>query len=60
MEEPESGNETDGGGVVGEAGGVALITGAVVDFKDNGLGGAGFASENPNVSGTCGCGESFS
>ena len=53
-------NETDGVRVVVDAESVALITGAVVDFKDDGLSGAGFAIENPNVSGTCGCGKSFS
>lgn len=53
-------NETDGVRVVVDSESVTLVTGAIVDFKDNGLGGAGFAIENPNVSNTCGCGESFS
>ncbi len=35
-----------------------MIKGATLDFKD-GLMGAGFAIDNPNVSRTCGCGNSF-
>jgi iron-sulfur cluster insertion protein len=35
------------------------LTGAVVDFQD-GLNGKGFAIENPNSTGSCGCGQSFS
>lgn len=35
------------------------LTGAVVDFQD-GLQGKGFAIENPNSTGSCGCGQSFS
>jgi iron-sulfur cluster insertion protein len=53
-------NETDGVRVVVDAESVSMVTGSVVDFKDDGLSGAGFAIENPNVSGTCGCGKSFS
>lgn len=53
-------NETDGVKVVVDAASVSMVTGAIVDFKDDGLAGAGFAIENPNVSGTCGCGKSFS
>ena len=53
-------NETDGVRVVVDAESVSMVTGAVVDFKDDGLSGAGFAIENPNVSGSCGCGKSFS
>lgn len=53
-------NETDGVRVVVDAESVSMVTGAIVDFKDDGLSGAGFAIENPNVSGTCGCGKSFS
>lgn len=36
-----------------------MIKGSTLDFKD-GLMGAGFAIDNPNVSRTCGCGNSFS
>lgn len=53
-------NETDGVRVVVDAESVSMVTGAIVDFKDDGLSGAGFAIENPNVSNSCGCGESFS
>ena len=35
------------------------LSGAVVDFQD-GLNGKGFAIENPNATGGCGCGQSFS
>jgi iron-sulfur cluster assembly protein/iron-sulfur cluster insertion protein len=36
-----------------------LVKGSTLDYKD-GLMGAGFAIDNPNVSRTCGCGNSFS
>ena len=54
--------------IVFEQGGVRVIidetsaeylAGAVVDFQD-GLDGKGFAIENPNSTGSCGCGQSFS
>jgi iron-sulfur cluster insertion protein len=35
------------------------LAGAQVDFQD-GLQGKGFAIENPNSTGSCGCGQSFS
>ena len=35
------------------------VEGAEVDYVD-GLQGAGFKFNNPNATGTCGCGESFS
>lgn len=35
------------------------LAGAVIDFQD-GLNGKGFAIENPNSTGSCGCGQSFS
>lgn len=37
----------------------ALLDGVTVDFID-GLDGTGFKFENPNASGSCGCGKSFS
>ncbi len=37
---------------------LALIDGTVVDFVKNGLNEA-FSFRNPNISGECGCGESF-
>lgn len=36
-----------------------MVRGSTLDYKD-GLMGAGFAIENPNVSRSCGCGNSFS
>lgn len=36
-----------------------MVRGSTLDYKD-GLMGAGFAIENPNVTRTCGCGNSFS
>jgi iron-sulfur cluster assembly protein/iron-sulfur cluster insertion protein len=39
---------------------IEMVSGAIVDFKDDGLAGAGFSIDNPNSSGTCGCGKSFS
>jgi iron-sulfur cluster assembly accessory protein len=36
-----------------------MVKGSTLDYKD-GLMGAGFAIENPNVTRTCGCGNSFS
>ncbi len=38
---------------------LAYLEGAVVDYAD-GLQGAGFKIENPNVTRSCGCGQSFS
>lgn len=37
---------------------IEYLGGAVVDFQD-GLSGKGFAIENPNSTGSCGCGQSF-
>ncbi|MGF1665362.1 MAG: iron-sulfur cluster insertion protein ErpA [Acidimicrobiia bacterium] len=37
---------------------VELLRGSTLDYKD-GLMGAGFAIDNPNVSRSCGCGNSF-
>ena len=36
-----------------------MVRGATLDYKDS-LMGAGFAIDNPNVTRTCGCGNSFS
>jgi iron-sulfur cluster insertion protein len=53
---------------VSEFGGVRVVidpaslphlAGATLDYKD-GLQGAGFSIENPNVTRSCGCGQSFS
>lgn len=34
------------------------LDGSILDFKD-GLNGTGFSIENPNATGSCGCGQSF-
>ncbi len=36
-----------------------LLTGVTLDFQD-GMDGSGFKFTNPNASGGCGCGKSFS
>ena len=51
--------EQDGVGVVIDEGSAEYLRGAFVDFQD-GLQGKGFAIENPNSTGSCGCGQSFS
>lgn len=60
-------DETEDSDRMIESGGVAVaidelsytyLDGAVLDFKD-GLNGKGFAIENPNAAGSCGCGQSF-
>jgi len=38
---------------------VEMLRGSTLDYKD-GLMGAGFAIDNPNVTKSCGCGNSFS
>lgn len=38
---------------------MAYLNGTTLDFSD-GLMGRGFQFQNPNATGTCGCGESFS
>ena len=53
-------NMTDGVRVVVDSESVTMVDGATIDFKDDGLSGAGFAIENPNATGGCGCGKSFS
>ena len=44
--------------IVVDADALALIDGTEVDFVKNGLNEA-FSFRNPNISGECGCGESF-
>lgn len=60
-------DETDEGDNMIESDGIKVaideisytyLDGAVLDFKD-GLNGTGFAIENPNATGSCGCGQSF-
>ncbi len=45
--------------VVVDSQSAVMISGATLDYKD-GLMGAGFAINNPNVNKSCGCGNSFS
>ena len=42
-----------------DAASMPYLKGAVVDFVE-GLQGKGFTVQNPNASGSCGCGQSFS
>ena len=60
--------ETSDDDIVSEFGGVkvavgsesmTMLDGAEIDYQD-GLEGAGFAVNNPNVANSCGCGNSFS
>lgn len=52
--------ETDGVKLVVDRESAAMLKGATVDFKDDGLKGSGFAINNPNEQRSCGCGQSFS
>ena len=36
------------------------LEGVVIDYEDNKLGASGFKFKNPNSTGSCGCGNSFS
>lgn len=49
----------DGVAVLVDSQSAGLLRGAVLDYQD-GLMGAGFAINNPNVTRSCGCGNSFS
>jgi iron-sulfur cluster insertion protein len=51
--------ESGGVKVVVDPASSQYLTGASLDFKD-GLQGAGFTINNPNVTRSCGCGQSFS
>lgn len=50
--------EYEGVRVVVDSASLEHLTGAEVDYRD-GLQGAGFAINNPNVQRSCGCGQSF-
>ncbi len=52
-------NEKDGVRVVVDVESAAMVGGATVDFRDDGLQGAGFAINNPSEQKSCGCGQSF-
>jgi iron-sulfur cluster assembly accessory protein len=51
--------EQDGVTVLVDETSAEYLSGSQVDFQD-GLNGKGFAIENPNSTGSCGCGQSFS
>jgi iron-sulfur cluster assembly protein len=51
--------ETGGVKVLLDRGSRPYLEGAVVDWEEGKLGGGGFRFENPNATGSCGCGESF-
>ena len=60
-EAPDAGDcvtETDGVKLVVDPVSLPYLEGSVVDYKD-GLIGAGFSFDNPNVAATCGCNSSF-
>lgn len=61
-------SQTDGSDIISEFGNVRvavdpqsmeMLKGAEIDYRD-GLQGAGFHIQNPNVARSCGCGNSFS
>jgi iron-sulfur cluster assembly protein len=50
--------ELDGVRMVVDAASLPLVDGTEIDFRREGLN-AGFVFRNPNATGACGCGESF-
>ena len=50
--------DQDGVRIVIDAKSLPLVDGTAIDFRKTGLN-ATFTFENPNVTGECGCGESF-
>ena len=50
--------EADGFNIYVDSNSYGMLNGSVVDFADT-LQGSGFKIENPNATGTCGCGSSF-
>jgi iron-sulfur cluster assembly protein len=51
--------EHDGSRMIIDSKSLLFVGGSTLDYLD-GLTGAGFTIRNPNASGTCGCGQSFS
>jgi iron-sulfur cluster assembly accessory protein len=49
----------DGVEVVVDPASVDKVDGAIIDFVDQGLQGAGFQIDNPNETSRCACGDSF-
>lgn len=61
FDEAKDGDTTlpyDGFQVVVDAPSATLLTGSVIDFKED-FSGGGFAISNPNAKRSCGCGKSF-
>lgn len=58
MEQTDNVFETDGVKVAIDELSFPYLNGGILDFKD-GLHGKGFDISNPNATGSCGCGESF-
>ncbi|HWP34223.1 MAG TPA: iron-sulfur cluster assembly accessory protein [Thermodesulfobacteriota bacterium] len=52
--------ETNGVKVLLDAGSRRFVAGSTVDWQEAALGTGGFKVHNPNATGACGCGESFS
>lgn len=50
--------ETPGGTFYVDGGSVLYLIGSVMDWKEDDFA-AGFVFDNPNATGSCGCGESF-
>jgi iron-sulfur cluster assembly protein len=50
--------ETPAGTLYVDGGSVLYLIGSVMDWREDDFA-AGFVFENPNATGTCGCGESF-
>src|SRR5512138_3167466 len=50
--------ETPGGIFYVDGGSILYLIGSVMDWREDDFA-AGFVFENPNATGTCGCGESF-
>jgi len=59
MEDGDEVFERDGFKVFVDKKSLFFLNGSELDYSD-GLTGAGFKFKNPNATGTCGCGESFS
>jgi iron-sulfur cluster insertion protein len=60
VDETDVVTETDGVKLIVDRTSTIKLAGSMVDFKDGGLEGAGFAINNPNEQRSCGCGQSFS
>ena len=50
--------EADGFNIYVDPNSAGMLSGSIIDYVDS-LQGSGFKIENPNATGTCGCGQSF-